>query len=200
MTVNNLGGLYGVGIWNAPHIPEDEAPWTFDTILPTITNSGTILIENNGVASTGIRNEGALANAGNITVSVDIVGYYGLANEGSFTNEASGTLVNYYGDPSLVPPTVSAPTYGVGNFGGAMINHGNVTNEGVIGTDGFAMLTYGTLDNYGVLFQSDGVLVNYGTVRNWGQILADGLPDYPHNRGICVDMPNADETAWGSGC
>jgi hypothetical protein len=98
-----------------------------------------------------------------------------------------------------VPPDVYAPTYGVANFDGTMINYGSVTNNGVIGTNGWAMLTYGTLDNRGVLYQSGGVLVNYGTVRNWGAILTNGWPDYPHNEGICVNMPNEDET-WGSGC
>jgi hypothetical protein len=199
ITVNNVGGFYSTGIYNLPHIPEGESPWVFDTILPTITNSGTIVIGNNGDESTGIRNEGAISNAGNITVSADIVGNYGLDNEGTFTNEAAGTLVNYFGDPLLVPPVNEAPTYGVANFDGTMINYGSVTNRGVIGTNGWAMLTYGTLDNYGVLFQSDGVLVNYGTVHNWGGILTDGSPDYPHNQGVCENLLNDDGT-MGSGC
>lgn len=199
ITVRNLGGFNSTGIWNLPHIPEDASPWAFDTILPTISNSGTILIENNGDGSSGIDNEGAFSNAGTITVSAGIVGLYGFSNMGAFTNEASGILVNYYGDPSLVPPVYEAPTYGVANFDGTMINYGSVTNEAVIGTNGWAMLTYGTLDNRGVLFQSDGVLVNYGTVHNWGAILTDGSPDYPHNEGVCENLPNEDGST-GTGC
>lgn len=199
ITVSNFGGFYSMGIYNFMHVPEDLSPWTFDTILPTITNSGTIVIENDGEHSTGIRNEGAISNAGNITVSAGIVGNYGLGNEGVFTNEVSGTLVNFFGDPTLVPPTIQAPTYGVANFDGTMINHGSVVNEGVIGTNGWAMLTFGTLDNHGVLFQSGGVLVNYGTVHNWGAILSEAYPDYPHNEGICENLANDDGTA-GTGC
>lgn len=199
ITVNNVGGYYSIGILNLPHIPAEFSPYTFDTILPTLTNSGTVIIENSGERSTGILNAGAISNAGNITISADIFGNYGLDNGGTFTNEVSGTLVNFFGDPTLLPPTMNAPTYGVVNFDGTMLNYGSVTNKGVIGTDGWAMLTFGTLDNYGVLYQSGGVLVNYGTVHNWGQILTDGSPDYPHNEGICENLPSEDGTA-GSGC
>jgi len=202
ITVRNFGGRESVGIFNFEHVPEDIRPFPFDTILPTITNTGTIVIENVGERSTGILNYGALSNAGNITVSADIVGLYGLSNQGgAFTNEATGTLVNHYGDPALITvPLNQIPTFGVANFYGTMINYGTVINEAVIGTSGWAMLTFGTLNNHGVLFQSDGVLVNYGTVNNWGAIRSDGTPDYPHNQGVCIDLPNEDQTTWGEGC
>lgn len=199
ITVSNSGGLEGVGIFNFEHLPEDISPFPFETILPTITNTGTIVIENVGEHSTGILNYGALSSAGTITVSADIVGLYGLSNQGAFTNEVTGTLVNHYGDPTLIAvPLTQVPTYGVANFNGTMINYGTVINEAVIGTNGWAMLTFGTLNNHGVLFQSGGVLVNYGTVNNWGDILSDGDPDYPHNQGVCIDLPNEDGTSgWG---
>lgn len=192
-------GWQSSGIFNLPHIP--DAPYDFDTILPTITNSGSITIANSGGDSTGFVNQGAVSNTGTITASADIYGIYGFSNEGTFTNEVSGTLVNLFGtvDPDF-PAVGSSATYGFGNFDGTMINHGTVTNEGAIGTNGWAMLTYGTLNNHGILLQTGGVLVNYGTVHNWGLIDRRGGPDYPHNRGICIDEADEDGNIVGSGC
>lgn len=198
ITIATSGGWYSVGIWNLPHLP--DAPYDFDTILPTITNSGTITIENNGDSSTGLVNEGAVSNTGTITVSAGIFGNYGFDNSGTFTNEVSGTLANFYGDPYVDPEDpYDIPTYGLANFDGTMINYGTVTNEGAIATNGWAMLTYGVLHNYGILLQTDGVLVNYGTVHNWGLIDSDGDPDYPHNRGICINEDDGYGNV-GSGC
>lgn len=164
-----------------------------NVILATLTNTGTITVENGGSSLCGMYNMGSLSNSGAMAVSAGASGDIGILNNGAFTDEAPGEL-------TIAHDEFSRLLYGIDNDDGTMINYGTVINEGDIWTEGWAMLTDGTLHNYGLAYQAGGVLVNYVTVHNGESIDSDGYPDYPHNRGICIDEVDADGEPRGSGC
>lgn len=190
----------GANSWGIANIlqPDESVANGSGSILATLANTGTISISNTGDSSMGLLNGGAVTNSGALTVA-DTLGATATGFEqdgGTFTNEASGTLTN---DGGTYDPATGLGTQGFYNNGGTMINLGTANNKGAMVTWGWVMLTYGTINNYGLVYQADGELVNYGTVHNYGTIGArSGAPDYPHNRGICINETLNGVT--GTGC
>ncbi len=167
-------------------------------ILATLANTGTIAIANTGDNSTGLFNYGAVTNSGTLAILKSLGGTAKgvMQSDGTFTNEASGTLTN---DGGTYDASTDSGYPGFFNASGTMINFGTANNTGAMVTWGWVMLTYGTINNYGLVYQGSGELVNYGTVHNFGVIGASyGAPDYPHNRGICINETLNGVT--GSGC
>ncbi len=194
-------GETSVGIYN--HRTLDEPSGGFVYHLATITNAGSITINNSGNNSFGIYSSGFLTNSGVLTIN-SLSGTHlgtpdlnatGIYNSGSFTNTDTGTFYNYDGYVDSTNQTKIVWVWGNFNDHGTMINYGTTFTNGTFFTDGYTMINYGTINSTSTGVWVDigpsygSTMINYGTFYNYGTIVGG------ENKGICYNEPPS-----GSGC
>jgi fibronectin-binding autotransporter adhesin len=148
--------------------------------IGTITNSGTIKVENSfmppmctygaGTCTVGIVNVGTITNSG--TVTVENSEYIGVENEATITNSGTITVENS-----------GTSTEGIYNNGGTITNSGAITieNSGAAGSIGIQNYATGTIansgtitiENYNTPSTSTEGIENFATITNSGTITVE---------------------------